>query len=59
MVIVRPVTDHQCMNEHGLHYVEDDLREGWVEEWATVGVAELEDYLAKHGAFLDFLGGEE
>ena len=47
------------MSEHGLHYVEDDLREGWVEEWATAGVAELEDYLAKHGAFLDFLGSEE
>ena len=59
MVNVRFVTDHQCMSEHGLHYVEDDLREGWVEEWATAGVAELEDYLAKHGAFLDFLGGEE
>lgn len=47
------------MSEHGLYYVEDDLREGWVEEWATAGVAELEDYLAKHGAFLDFLGTEE
>ena len=59
MVNVRLLSDHQCMSEHGLHYVEDDLREGWVEEWATAGVAELEDYLAKHGAFLDFLGGEE
>ena len=59
MALVRFVADHQCMSEHGLHYVEDDLREGWVEEWATAGVAELEDYLAKHGAFLDFLGGEE
>jgi hypothetical protein len=59
MVFVRLVPYHQSMSEHGLHYVEDDLREGWVEEWATAGVAELEDYLAKHGAFLDFLGGEE
>jgi hypothetical protein len=59
MVFVRFVPDHQCMSDHGLNYVEDDLREGWVEEWATAGVAELEDYLAKHGAFLDFLGGEE
>lgn len=59
MVFVRSVPDHQSMSEHGLHYVEDDLREGWVEEWATAGVAELEDYLAKHGAFLDFLGSEE
>jgi hypothetical protein len=59
MVNVRRVPDHQSMSDHGLHYVEDDLREGWVQEWATAGVAELEDYLAKHGAFLDFLGGEE
>jgi hypothetical protein len=58
MVNVRFPSDHQVMSEHGLHYVEDDLREGWVEEWATAGVAELEDYLAKHGAFLDFLGEE-
>ena len=59
MATVRFVADHQHMRDHGLHYVEDDLREGWVEEWATAGVAELEDYLAKHGAFLDFLGGDE
>ena len=59
MAIVRFLSDHQPMSEHGLHYVEDDLREGWVEDWATGGVAALEDYLAKHGAFLDFLGGED
>ena len=59
MANVRFLSDHQAMSEHGLQYVEDDLREGWVEEWATAGVAELEDYLAKHGAFLDFLGGDE
>ena len=51
--------DHLPMSEHGLHYVEDDLREGWLEAWATHGVVELEDYLAKHGAFLDFLGTED
>jgi hypothetical protein len=59
MALVRPDVDHPRMNDHGLHYVEDDLREGWVEEWATAGVVELEDYLAKHGAFLDFLGSED
>lgn len=47
------------MNEHGLHYVENDLSDDWVEQWAAAGVVELEDYLAKHGAFLDFLGNEE
>jgi hypothetical protein len=51
--------DHLAMSEHGLHFVEDDLRDGWVEDWASTGVVELEDYLAKHGAFLDFLGTDE
>jgi hypothetical protein len=51
--------DHLQMSEYGLHYVEDDLRDGWLEHWATEGVVELEDYLAKHGAFLDYLGSED
>jgi hypothetical protein len=59
MALGAPDADHHPMSDCGLHYVEDDLREGWLEDWATSGVAELEDYLAKHGAFLDFLGSEE
>jgi len=38
-----------------LHLIEDDLSETWVEDWAGVGVAAIEDYLEKHRAFLDFL----
>jgi hypothetical protein len=38
-----------------LHLIEDDLSETWVEDWAGVGVAAIEDYLEKHLAFLDFL----
>ena len=38
-----------------LHMIEDDLSETWVEDWAGVGVAAIEDYLEKHLAFLDFL----
>ena len=42
------------MDERGvLHLIEDDLSETWVEDWAGVGVAAIEDYLAKHLAFLD------
>jgi hypothetical protein len=59
MALAGRASDHARMSEHGLHYLEDDLREGWVEDWATAGMAELEDYLAKHGAFLDFLGSED
>jgi len=47
------------MSERGLHYIEDDLSESWVEDWAGAGVAEIEIYLAKHAAFNLFLESEE
>ena len=43
------------MSDRGLHRIEDDLSETWLEDWAGAGVAELEDYLAKHAAFDTFL----
>jgi hypothetical protein len=43
------------MNQRGLHYIEDDLSETWVEDWAGAGVAQIEDLLSKHAAFLSFL----
>ena len=39
------------MSERGLHRIEDDLAETWLEDWAGAGVAEIEDFLAKHGRF--------
>ncbi len=43
------------MSERGLHTIEDDLSETWVEDWAAVGLAEHEALLAKHAAFLGYL----
>jgi len=43
------------MSERGLHNIEDDLCETWVEDWAAVGLAELEALLRKHAAFLGYL----
>ncbi len=43
------------MNDRGFHFIEDDLAESWVEDWAGVGVTELEVLLAKHAAFLGYL----
>jgi len=43
------------VNDRGLHYIEDDLSETWVEDWADAGVAQIEDLLSKHAAFLAFL----
>jgi hypothetical protein len=47
--------DHSVMSERGLHSIQDDLSETWLEDWAGAGVAEIEAYLAKHAAFLAFL----
>jgi hypothetical protein len=51
--IIRP------MNDRGLHYIENDLADTWVEDWAGVGVRELEALLAKHAAFLGYLEATE
>lgn len=37
------------------HWIEDDLSEDWVADWAQVGVQAIEQYLAKHLAFQTFL----
>ncbi len=51
--------DHCGMSERGLHRIEDDLVDTWLEDWAGAGVAEIEDFLAKHAAFLSFLDTDE
>lgn len=43
----------------GLHRIEDELAETWLEDWADAGIAEIEDSLAKHAAFLTFLEAKE
>jgi hypothetical protein len=55
----RSYSDHVCMSERGLHYIEDDLSESWLEDWAGAGVAEIEVYLSKHAAFLKFLDSQD
>ena len=47
------------MSERGLHRIEDDLAETWFEDWAGAGVAEIEEFLAKHAAFLRFIETQE
>lgn len=47
--------DHFCMSDRGLHAIEDDLAENWIDDWVGVGLAELEDYLNKHARFTDYL----
>jgi hypothetical protein len=53
---VRSAADYRPMDDGGtFHRIEDDLSEGWLEPWAEQGVQAIEDYLAKHLAFLSFL----
>ena len=47
------------MSERGLHQIEDDLHETWLEDWAGAGVAEIETYLAKYAAFHAFLESQD
>ena len=47
------------VSERGLHRIEDDLSDTWLEDWAGAGVAEIENYLAKYAAFLSFLDSQE
>lgn len=59
MAIPRARSDHAGMDERGLHEIQDDLSDTWLEEWAGAGVAEIEAYLAKYAAFLSYLESRE
>jgi hypothetical protein len=47
------------MDDRGLHRIEDELGENWLERWLEDGIAAIETYLAKHAAFLAFLDTAE
>ena len=52
--------DHGAtVSERGFHYIQDDLSETWLEDWAGAGVGEMESYLAKYAAFLEYLEADE
>ena len=59
MANVRLQPDHSSMDERNIYEIQDDLTENWLEDWAGVGVAEVEAYLAKHAAFLSYLETRE
>jgi hypothetical protein len=47
------------MSERGLHYIEDDLSDTWIEDWAGAGIAEIEELLGRRAEFLSFLDPSE
>jgi hypothetical protein len=51
--------DDPCMSDRGMHAIEDDLAENWLDDWVGAGIAEIEDYLVKHARFIDYLEAHE
>jgi hypothetical protein len=47
------------VSELGFHRMADDIAETWLEDWAGAGVAEMEEYLAKHAAFEAFIAARD
>jgi hypothetical protein len=47
------------MDERNIYEIQDDLTDTWLEDWAGTGVVEVEEYLAKHAAFLSYLETRE
>jgi hypothetical protein len=47
------------MSDTGLHYITDELKDSWVEDWVGVGIAQMEALLSKHAAFLNYLETQE
>ena len=47
------------MSERGLHLIDEELREDWIDAWVAAGISAVEDYLGKHAAFDAFLHGRD
>ena len=43
------------VSERGLHRIDDDLSESWLESFIAAGLDEVEAYLRKHADFQTFL----
>jgi hypothetical protein len=47
------------MSDRGLHRIEDDLADSWLEDWIGAGLNEIEAYLEKHAAFEDYVASRD
>jgi hypothetical protein len=47
------------MSERGLHLIDDELREDWIDAWIAAGITAVESYLGKHAEFDAFLDGRD
>ena len=47
------------MAEERIHRIEEDLGEGWLEDFTETGISAIETYLEKHAAFLAYLDSHD
>jgi hypothetical protein len=52
---VPPADNRATLSEHGLHRIDDDLSDDWLEAFAAAGLDDVEAYLRKHADFQSFL----
>jgi hypothetical protein len=47
--------NRSTLSERGVHLIDEDLSDGWLESFAAQGLDEVEAYLRKHADFQSFL----
>ena len=50
-----PADNRATLAERGLHRIDDDLTEDWLDAFVADGLVEAESYLRKHADFQSFL----
>jgi hypothetical protein len=56
MKVLPPRADNRAtLPESGVHRIEDDLAETWLESFVAEGLDEVEAFLRKHADFQSFL----
>jgi hypothetical protein len=56
MKVLPPHADNRAtLHESGVHRIEDDLVESWLESFVADGLNDVEAYLRKHADFQSFL----
>jgi hypothetical protein len=50
-----PADNPTTLAEHGMHRIDDDLTEEWLDAFVAEGLDDVESYLRKHADFQTFL----
>jgi hypothetical protein len=52
-----PADNRGTLSNPGLHLIDDELHEDWIDAWVIEGISAVESYLGKYAAFDAFLDG--